>query len=137
MVAVAAASFAGVWAKRHTADYEPLGLTGVQFVVGTAVLIVALVVMEGMPVAITAAGWSLIVYMAVFATFMPFLLFYWLLLRVTAVQASLVGYLVPIVAVVAGIVFLDEQLQPGLALGGTLILAGVLLTDRLENRPRP
>jgi drug/metabolite transporter (DMT)-like permease len=52
--------------------------------------------------------------------------------RVSSTQASLVGYIVPLVALVAGVVILDERLQVGIAAGGVLILIGVVLTDRSE-----
>jgi drug/metabolite transporter (DMT)-like permease len=51
-------------------------------------------------------------------------------------KASLVGYIVPLVALVAGIVLIDEQLQIGILVGGVLILVGVVVTDRSERRIR-
>ncbi len=55
----------------------------------------------------------------------------------TATYASLAGYVVPVIAIVAGVVFLGEELQPGIVLGGLLIFIGVLVTDRAERLPRP
>jgi drug/metabolite transporter (DMT)-like permease len=46
----------------------------------------------------------------------------------------MVGYVVPLVAVIAGVVLLDERLQPGIVIGGLLIFAGVILTHRAEQR---
>ena len=63
-----------------------------------------------------------------------FLLFFWLLKRVPVTRASLIGYVVPLIALIAGIVLLDEKLQVGIAIGGVLILGGVILTDRVERR---
>ena len=83
----------------------------------------------------TGRAWVLLGYMAVFSSFVPMMLYYWLLRRVTATYASLAGYVIPIIAIVAGIVFLGEQLQAGIALGGLLILIGVIVTDRSERRP--
>ena len=65
---------------------------------------------------------------------MPFLLWYWMIRYVTATYASAIGYVVPLIAVIVGMILLDEKLQPGLVIGGALILAGVILTDRLEQR---
>jgi drug/metabolite transporter (DMT)-like permease len=57
---------------------------------------------------------------------------------VTATYASVIGYIVPLIAVIVGVVLLDEQVQPGILIGGLLILTGVVVTDRLEQRvPRP
>lgn len=132
--AVTSAAFGGVWAKRNTAAYEPVELVGLQFATGGIVLIVAMLAVEGAPVGIGLIGWLLIAYMAAFGSFMPFVLFYWLLQRVSATRASLVGYVVPLVALVTGIAVLDERLEAGIVLGGTLILVGVVLTDRVQRR---
>jgi len=42
----------------------------------------------------------------------------------------LIGYLVPLVALGGGILLLGEQLELGIAVGGLLIFAGMILTDR-------
>ncbi len=135
--AVVMASFAGVYAKRHVGSYSPVELTGMQFGTGATILVVAMLIAEGMPPVITAWGWFLIVYMAIFGSVIPYTLFYWLLGNVTATKASLIGYVVPLVALAAGALLLDERIQAGIVLGGILILGGVILTDRSERVVRP
>ncbi len=130
--AVLMIGFAGAYAKKHAGRYQPMAATGAQFIVGTAVLLVATPLVEGIPDRLNVAGTALVAYMAAFSTFLPFAMFFWLLTRVTITQAALIGYIVPLVAVVTGIVLLDERFPPGLAVGGALILAGVILTDRLS-----
>jgi len=49
-------------------------------------------------------------------------------------NASLVGYIVPFVALIGGIVLLDEQLQSGIVVGGVLVAAGMFLSDRESRR---
>lgn len=93
-----------------------------------------MLIYEGLPGSISLWGWTLIVYLAVIGSIVPFLLFFWLLKRVAVTRASLIGYVVPLIALIAGIVLLDEKLQAGIALGGVLILGGVILTDRAERR---
>ncbi|MGD2051119.1 MAG: DMT family transporter [Acidimicrobiia bacterium] len=137
MVAVVGASFAGVYAKRHVGSYSPLELTGMQFGIGAVVLLVAMLIAEGVPPTISPWGWFLILYLAVFGSIMPYTLFYWLLGEVTVTKASLIGYIVPLVALGTGALLLDERIQIGIALGGILILGGVILTDRSERTPRP
>ncbi len=74
--------------------------------------------------------------MALASTAGPNLLYYWVLRHVSSTQASMIGYLVPIVAVTAGGILLDERLEFGLVAGGTVILVGVILTNRAERRSR-
>ncbi len=132
--AVLAIAYAGIYAKRYAGRYEPLEVSTAQFTVGTLLLLVAMTVTEGAPVNQTAYAWSMLVYMALASTFVPFATFYWLLRRVSATFASVIGYVVPLVAVVAGWLLLDERLEPGIVVGGALILVGVVITDRLEGR---
>lgn len=89
-----------------------------------------MLVIEGLPTDVTNLGWSLIVYMGIASTFVPFMIFYVLLRTISATSVSLIGYLVPLVALVGGILILNEQLEPGIAVGGLFIFAGMILTDR-------
>ncbi len=132
--AVLAIAYAGIYAKRYAGRYEPFEVSTVQFSVGTLLLLVAMAIVEGAPVNQTAAAWSLLAYMALASTFVPFTVFYFLLRRVSATFASVIGYVVPLVAVTTGALFLHERLEPGILIGGALILAGVLITDRVEGR---
>lgn len=135
-VAVAIVGFAGVYAKRHTHAAEPMQTTGVQHVVGGAITIAIMLGVEGPPVEITAAGWAWVTFLGGASTFLPFALFYWLIRRVSATYASIIGYLVPLIAVVSGVIVLDERIGPGIAVGGILILIGVLISDRVEMHRR-
>jgi drug/metabolite transporter (DMT)-like permease len=131
---VVAIAFSGVYAKRHAHSYDPITLTMLQFALGAVVLILVGLVVEGVPTDISAWGWTLIVYLSVIGSVVPFVLYYWVLRHVSSTKASMIGYLVPLVALGSGMALLDEQLQFGIAVGGMLILAGVLLTDRAERR---
>jgi len=133
---VATIGYAGAFAKRHAGEYDPTTVTGVQFVSGGLLLLPAMLIIEGLPTDVTNLGWSLIVYMGIASTFMPFMIFYLLLRTISATSVSLIGYMVPLVALVGGILLLDEQLETGIAIGGLLIFAGMILTDRAGRTTR-
>jgi len=134
LTAVTTIGYGGAFAKRHAGEYNPIMLTGLQFGLSAIFLTVAMVVIEGVPSDVTANGWGLMIFMAVAATFMPFLLFYWLLEHISATDASLIGYLVPFVALVGGIILLGEELQAGIVVGGILVFTGMVLADRAGRR---
>ncbi len=129
--------YGGVYARRHAGRYDPTTVTGVQFVFGAILLLPAMLIIEGLPTDLSGLGWSLIWYMAIAATFMPFLIFYVLLRTISATTVSLIGYLVPLVALAGGMAILGEQLEPGIAIGGRLIFAGMILTDRAGRIVKP
>jgi drug/metabolite transporter (DMT)-like permease len=72
-------------------------------------------------------AWASIVVLGVAGTAIALLFFYRLLNRYGASRASLVTYLLPPVALVYGVTFLDEEITLNAALGLVLILAGVAL----------
>jgi drug/metabolite transporter (DMT)-like permease len=131
-VAVMSVSWASIYAKQRVDRYDAVELTGTQLVVAAGLMIVITGPVEGLPEAFSAWAWALLLYLAIAGSVIPFLAFFWVLRHVSATKASLIGYLVPLVALVSGITLLDEQLQFGLVVGGLLILAGVFLTDRAE-----
>lgn len=129
---VASIGFSGAYAKRHVGEYDPTEVTGLQFIFGGLLLIVPTLLIEGVPTEITTTGWLLILYMAIAATFLPFYLYFRLLQEFPATTVSLTGYMIPLISLVGGLVLLNEQITAGIAFGGALILAGVILTDRAD-----
>ncbi len=123
-----------IFAKGRADTYEPLELTWMQFTIGAVLLVIGMVIFEGIPTEMSPWGWALVVYLTIIGSLIPFILYYWLLSKVSATKASLVGYVVPLVALGSGVVLLDERIQIGIVVGGTLILAGVILTDRSEKQ---
>lgn len=132
LAGVVVAAFGGVWARRHAPARHVLDLAGPQFALGAVVLLPAMFVLEGPPTGISAAGWSLLLYLALAATLLPWLLYFWMLQRVGATTASLPTYLVTVIALAGGALLLDERVTPMIGVGAVLILAGVVFTERAD-----
>lgn len=131
--AVASFSFSTVYGKRNEASMRGLGVVSVQIGLGAVIAIIAMLIFEGVP-NLGLEAWTILGYMAVFATIVPLTLFYWVLVRSSAGQVALSGYLVPLVSVIAGVVILDETVGRGILLGGIAILGGVVIADRSASR---
>jgi drug/metabolite transporter (DMT)-like permease len=85
---------------------------------------------EGIPsVAWTSPAVLSILYLAVFASVLAFLAYYWLLKRIDPVYLSMTSFINPIVGVVLGAVMLQEALRTSLVAGALLVLAGILLAN--------
>jgi drug/metabolite transporter (DMT)-like permease len=134
LTAVVSIGYSGAFAKKHAGAYDPIVLSGLQFGISSIWLVGAMLAIEGAPTDVSATGWRLILVLAVAATFLPFLLFFWLLQHISATDASLIGYLVPFVGLIGGIVLLGEQLQAGIIVGGALVAFGMYLADREGRR---
>jgi len=134
LASVTAIAGGSVYAKKYAGRYGPFDVSALQFVLGAGIIAVAAAFMDGGVGAGPAGAWPELIFLALMATLVPVVLFYWLIRHVTVTYASMVGYVVPLIAVIIGVIVLDEQVQPGILIGGALILAGVVVTDRLERR---
>ncbi|HSL89024.1 MAG TPA: EamA family transporter [Ignavibacteriaceae bacterium] len=65
-------------------------------------------------------------YLAVFGSVVTFTSFYWLLKRVNVIILSLIAFITPIVALIAGWIFYNEQLTERHFIGSGLVLLGLL-----------
>ena len=111
---------------RQWAKGPPLSLAASQLVVAAAIALPIALIVDGPHVgSISAKAASSWLALAVVCSGIAYILFYDLVQRVTATQASIVAYLIPIVATVLGWAVLDEHIGPNLFVGLALILVGV------------
>jgi drug/metabolite transporter (DMT)-like permease len=131
---VISVSASSVFAKRFSGRYSVMGVSGVQFAVGSVIVASIALGWEGVPPNPSLLGWGSLFYLGIFGTFMPVVLYYWLLQHVTVTYSTIIGYIIPFIAVVLGWLLLDEQIGWGILAGGALILAGVVITDLIRVR---
>lgn len=75
-----------------------------------------------------------ILYLGILSTALALLMFYQIIKKVGSIQASAVTYLIPLVAIILDLIFLDKSLQLNQALGACLILGALLLINRPVKR---
>ena len=80
-------------------------------------------------------GWAAVLYMAVFSSAMAYLLYFWLLRYLEASQLSAFTYLLPVLAVILGIVWLGERGSALQIIGGALALGGVYWVESGREPP--
>jgi len=135
LAAAASYGFAFVYEGRYLSGSSPYAVSAGQMLIATGVL--ALVMPIG---GLTSVHWSTgpllaVLVLGVGSTGIAFALNYQLLASEGAVAASVVGYLLPVVSVLLGSVFLSEQLNLRVIAGMVVVLGGVALT-RLRQRER-
>ena len=111
---------------------SPLALTAYVMLAGSFPLAFAAMGEAGGLARVTWQSWSALAYLVVFGTVLPFLWFYEGVRALGAARASQFINLVPPLAVAESILILGEPWNPALLVGGTLVVAGLYLT----NRPR-
>lgn len=115
--------------ERRLADLDPLGPVTASLGVATVALLPVALVHP--PDAVPGAdGIAAIVMLGVVSTALGLVLFFRLIAEAGPSRSSVVTYVNPIVALVPGVLVLDEQLTAATGLGLTLILVGSWLSTR-------
>lgn len=85
-------------------------------------------------IALTTAGWATgnVTSTGLVGTIVPFCSLLQVVERAEIAEAALIGYLVPVASAVAAVIFLGDPVTASLVIGGTIIMAGVVLADRGE-----
>lgn len=124
-----AALFYGVSAnivKRYLADLPPTAVAAATLACG-AVLLAPFAAWTWPSTAVPIQAWSCLVAIGVVCTGFAYAVYFRLIQRIGAPRATTVIYLVPIFGVLWAWLALGESLTIGMAIGGALILGGMLL----------
>ncbi|MCU1275970.1 MAG: protein of unknown function transrane, partial [Bryobacterales bacterium] len=121
-----------VLGKKATERYSSLAVNGFAYVAGGAMLVpVLLWQASAFPFArVSPAAWSSLVYMALFPSVICYMIYYYALSRISASRVTAFIYLEPVIATLMAVAFLGERVTAPLVAGGTVIFAGVYLTER-------
>jgi drug/metabolite transporter (DMT)-like permease len=126
VLAGACYGLAFVYMRRHLVAIPPLVASTGQLTAGAVVLFpVAAFTSVADGVALTPTRVASVVLLGVLGTGLAYVLNYRIIADVGPTKASLVTYLIPVVAVVVGIVVLDEPFEWRLLVGGALTVAGI------------
>lgn len=121
---------ATVVARERLRETEPLVAASGQLAMAALFIApVALLVDRPFDVTVSpkaAAAW---IGLAALPSGLAYVLFLWLIQRITAVQISLVSYLMPVTATFLGWLVLDERLGPNVMAGLLLIILGLLAVN--------
>ena len=122
--------------KRWGQGVHPFSLTAVPMGLAAGLMgLASLAVERGRGVQINPTSVGVIIYLGVFGSAVTFTLYFWMLSHMPVTQLSLMTYVIPVVAVIVGIVFLDERLTSRTLAGSALVLAGVAVAAWRRRRP--
>ncbi len=134
MIAGAALTFAvyTILGKKLTARISGLALTAFSYLIGGMLLLpLALWQARNLDFSqISGTAWTAMAYMTLFPSALCYVIFYYALKHVPASRVSNVGYLQPVLAMGLGIWLLGDSLTSELLAGGSLVLTGVVLSER-------
>lgn len=130
LLAAAAYAASGVFARRKARHLPPQSQAFLQ--TAMAALYVWLLILFTQPATIWPAKpitWLALLWLGLLGSCLAYLLQFVLLHSVGPTRTSLVTYVLPMVAVVLGVVFLNERLYWQALVGGALILSGIAVVN--------
>jgi drug/metabolite transporter (DMT)-like permease len=130
VAASASAACANVVGKKYSESINSTVNVVVQMGIGAVLLTAAGIALErGVPLSLNQTSVVAVFYLAVVGSAFGFIALYWLFTRMEVTRISLFTFITPIVAVLLGWLMLGERVDPSVASGGSLILAGVVLVN--------
>lgn len=123
-------SIGNVWVRRCGAIAPERLALGQQSVGGLAAAALALLFEPWSSWRAVGEWWPHLLAFGALGSALPFTLFMWLIQRAGPVKATMVGYLVPLVAASLATLLLGETILPRQIAGAAVILAGVWMATR-------
>ena len=130
------AAYSNVLVKAYGKNMNPAVLAAGQMLFGLLVLLVVGIPLEGNPLRFhwTPIAIISLVYLAVVGTVIAFMLYYWLVLNMDVTKSMLISLVTPVVAVLLGMIVLDEEIGWRTLFGGAMIMMGIALIVVLKAR---
>jgi drug/metabolite transporter (DMT)-like permease len=127
VVGSACAAYANVLVKAGGAKLDPAILAGGQMFFGLIPLLLVGILLEGNPFDFNWTRMAVVslFYLAIVGSVVAFLLYYWLVQHMDVTNTMLIALVTPIVAVILGMLVLNEELNWRTFVGGVMIISGI------------
>ena len=120
-----------VYMRSLLREQDPVSLTMLQLVLALVIASVALVAVSGTPdYSLSLEAWGSLLVLGTLGTGIGYVAFVWLIENIGSVRASLVTYIVPVLALLLGWLVLDESIGVNTIAGFLLIIGGVATVMR-------
>ena len=132
------AAYSNVLVKAYGKKLDPAILAAGQMFFGLLLLLAVGIPLEGNPLNYRWTPMALIslFYLALVGTVIAFLLYYWLVLKIDVTKSMLIALVTPVVAVILGMIVLDEEIGWRTLMGGAMIMIGIafIVVRRAKNK---
>ncbi len=114
--------------KKHGQHLNPFSMNFYPMLLaGISLLLIGFLTEDIKKITIDEKAVVSVLYLAFFGSMIVFTCWYWLLKRVNVIVLSLIAFITPVIALILGIVFLNEALTIKHLTGSLFVLAGLLI----------
>jgi drug/metabolite transporter (DMT)-like permease len=131
------ASLSSVIVKKYSRDYAPFASISLPHAYGAVLLLLCGVALENeSPFGWGALTYFTVAYLAVLGSVVAFALYFWIIKHIDVTVLSYQTFVIPVLAVFLGWIFLEETITIHTAIGGSLVLVGIALAILPGSRRR-
>ncbi|HSL53639.1 MAG TPA: EamA family transporter [Pyrinomonadaceae bacterium] len=132
-------AYSNVLVKKHGKNLNPAIMAAGQMFFGLLLLLAVGLPLEGNPFRFRWTPMAVIalLYLAVVGSVIAFLLYYWLILKMDVTKSMLIALVTPVVAVILGMLVLNEEFGWRTLFGGAMIILGIAFIVVRKNRYQP
>jgi len=136
ILSAAFAAYSNVLVKAYGKKLNPAIMAAGQMFFGLLLLLAVGLPLEGNPFRFhwTPMAVIALLYLAVVGSVIAFMLYYWLVLNMDVTKSMLIALVTPVVAVILGMLVLDEEFGWRTLAGGAMIMLGIALIVVRTNR---
>ena len=129
ILSAAFAEYSNVLVKKYGKKLNPAILSAGQMFFGLLLLFAVGLPLEGNPFRFhwTTMAVIALLYLAVVGSVIAFLLYYWLVQNMDVTKSMLIALVTPVVAVILGMIVLNEEFGWRTLAGGAMIISGIAL----------
>ena len=129
-------AYSNVLVKAYGKNLNPAIMAAGQMFFGLLLLLAVGLPLEGNPFRFhwTPMAVIALLYLAVVGSVIAFLLYYWLVLNMDVTKSMLIALVTPVVAVLLGMLVLDEEFGWRTLAGGAMIMLGIAFIVLRRNR---
>ena len=123
-------AISSVYVRRNLKDQQPILIAAVAMSSALVVMgILAPLIERPFAIPRLPITWIAVAWLGLIGTAFAYLLYFYLINSWGPTRAILVTYVFPVVAVILGVIFLDERLHWRLVVGGGLIIGGIVAVN--------
>lgn len=132
-------AYSNVLVKARGTKMDPAILAAGQMFFGTLLLVAVGIALEGNPLRLhwSPMAVAALLYLALIGSVIAFLLYYWLVVNIDVTKSMLIALVTPVVAVLLGMIVLNEQIGWRTLIGGAMIMIGIgfIVVRRAKRKP--
>ncbi len=136
LIGIFLGSISTIYARRYLLDVDSFDVASVRMWTAVVIVLPIAYLLTGLDLSQTSAsGYAALLYAGLIGTFGGMLLEFNIIQRFGATATAMTANLIPIVALIGGWLFLDEQITAGMIGAMVLIVSGVTIIMRSETEP--